>query len=234
MSYSRLYVNGASHTKLDVNTKLWPEHLAVRLNLDLTNHAQQGKSVETILTQTIMDLDQFDQNDTIVVLHIPTTTVRQCWYKIENKGIQEVSVNVWKMPEPKKFWTTYYTEISNDFDMYAKWFLNVLNVQNFLKANSWRYHIIFDGTEFYKNNKTPAYWDDTDLKIDQFEINDDAVFNKFKQIRNKHLDETHITPGMVKWFEKYCNNIECIDGVHWSTHAHEQFVDRVLISNLDL
>ena len=114
MSYSRLYVNGASHTKLDVNTKLWPEHLAVRLNLDLTNHAQQGKSVETILTQTIMDLDQFDQNDTIVVLHIPTTTVRQCWYKIENKGIQEVSVNVWKMPEPKKFWTTYYTEISND------------------------------------------------------------------------------------------------------------------------
>lgn len=232
MNFSNLYVNGASHTKFR-NHKLWPEHLAEHYNINLKNQAHQGKTVESILTQTINDLDKHTPRETLVVLHLPTTTVRQCWYRIDDKQISEVPVTIWQMPEPQKIWKIYYTQITNDFDMYAKWLLQILNIQNFLKVNNFFYHIIFDNTEFYHDGKTRTYLEEVDLDIQKVEYRDDPVFNKFKNIRHKHIDNANITSGITKWFEKNCEKDWCLDGVHWNSQAHQKFVKELLVKNIN-
>lgn len=74
--YKNLYVNGCSFTAgHEIKEGLtWPELLSKKLNLNLINSAVNGNSMESIVFSSVCHLEEFNSDDTLVIIGLTWET----------------------------------------------------------------------------------------------------------------------------------------------------------------
>lgn len=199
MKYDLLYVNGASHTKRNIDEKLWPDFLNEHLKLKYINQAEPGISPSKIILNSIIFLNNHKNLYNILpIIHIPSSILRKHILK-KNKE-EDIFLN--QFPKDH-FWTEYLINYDDEHNLYFSWLKDILLLQYFLKSNFNNYVILFDRKLRNTFNKN--------LKMVELE---------------RHLDLKN-TMFMVEEFISISGTDH--DNDHWDSETHSIFIKNIII-----